>query len=99
MKLFAIIIASRYGPVRYPGPIVVWIGIIVFVVACIMAIVNRKELDQIKKDEDSKNEPPKPKGKPWKCSKCGEISEPQFATCWKCGAARKDGAPPDKSPE
>ncbi|HWY32812.1 MAG TPA: hypothetical protein VNX46_18755 [Candidatus Acidoferrum sp.] len=99
MKLFAIIIASIYGLGRYPGPIVVWIGIIVLVVACIMGIVNRKELDQIKKNEESKNEPPKPKGKPWKCLKCGEISEPQFATCWKCGAARKDEAPPDKSPE
>ena len=27
-------------------------------------------------------------GVPWKCVKCGEISEPQFTSCWKCGAAR-----------
>jgi hypothetical protein len=95
MRLFAIFM----GRGVYPGPIVVWLGIIIFVVACIMGIVNRKELNQIKKDEDSKNELPKPKGKPWKCPKCGEISEPQFATCWKCGAARKDEAPPEKSTE
>jgi len=23
---------------------------------------------------------------PWKCSKCGEESEGQFAACWNCGA-------------
>lgn len=21
----------------------------------------------------------------WKCPKCGEMHEPQFTTCWKCG--------------
>ena len=26
-------------------------------------------------------------GAPWRCA-CGEISEPQFGTCWKCGAVR-----------
>ena len=29
-------------------------------------------------------------GKPWKCPKCGEILEPQFISCWKCGTGRKD---------
>jgi len=29
-------------------------------------------------------------GKPWKCSKCGEMLEPQFISCWKCGTGRKD---------
>jgi hypothetical protein len=27
-------------------------------------------------------------GKPWKCPKCGEMLEPQFISCWKCGTAR-----------
>lgn len=22
---------------------------------------------------------------PWKCPRCGEIHEPQFAACWNCG--------------
>jgi hypothetical protein len=29
-------------------------------------------------------------GKPWKCPKCGEMLEPQFISCWKCGISRKD---------
>ena len=24
----------------------------------------------------------------WRCAGCGEESEPQFGTCWKCGAER-----------
>jgi hypothetical protein len=28
-----------------------------------------------------------PKGAPWVCSHCGEQLEPQFTTCWRCGAA------------
>ncbi|MBU2647350.1 DUF2007 domain-containing protein [bacterium] len=24
----------------------------------------------------------------WRCSNCGEILEPQFTSCWKCGADR-----------
>jgi hypothetical protein len=24
----------------------------------------------------------------WTCPKCGEVSEGQFTTCWKCGAER-----------
>jgi hypothetical protein len=27
-------------------------------------------------------------GEPWVCPACGEKSEPQFTSCWKCGAAR-----------
>lgn len=30
-------------------------------------------------------------GPPWEC-KCGEYSEPQFGSCWRCGAARNDSA-------
>ncbi len=28
-------------------------------------------------------------GRPWTCPKCGEVLEPQFASCWKCGTARE----------
>ncbi len=24
-------------------------------------------------------------GEPWRCPRCGEWSEPQFAQCWRCG--------------
>lgn len=27
-------------------------------------------------------------GAHWRCAACGEESEPQFGTCWKCGAER-----------
>ena len=29
-------------------------------------------------------------GMPWRCAECGEESEPQFGTCWNCGAVRPD---------
>ena len=28
---------------------------------------------------------PKYSDGPWKCQNCGEIHEPQFASCWNCG--------------
>lgn len=31
-----------------------------------------------------------PRGAPWFCNACGESSEAQFGSCWKCGAARPD---------
>lgn len=27
-------------------------------------------------------------GPSWRCTQCGEESEPQFGTCWQCGRAR-----------
>ncbi len=27
-------------------------------------------------------------GSDWKCPTCGETSEPQFTSCWKCGGAK-----------
>lgn len=29
------------------------------------------------------------RGTPWLCPRCGEQLEPQFDTCWRCGAARE----------
>ncbi len=28
-----------------------------------------------------------PAGAPWTCMQCGEQLEPQFTSCWRCGAA------------
>lgn len=27
-----------------------------------------------------------PAGEPWRCADCGELCEPQFRSCWNCGA-------------
>lgn len=27
---------------------------------------------------------------PWRCKRCGETVEGQFAVCWQCGSARED---------
>ena len=27
-------------------------------------------------------------GTPWTCQQCGEILDPQFTSCWKCGSTR-----------
>jgi Putative prokaryotic signal transducing protein len=27
-----------------------------------------------------------PTGEPWTCTQCGEELEPQFTSCWRCGA-------------
>ena len=32
---------------------------------------------------------PQADGAPWRCTECGEISEPQFTQCWNCGAAAR----------
>lgn len=28
-----------------------------------------------------------PRGSPWRCTRCGETNEPQFAACFSCGGA------------
>ena len=30
------------------------------------------------------------KGEAWRCDRCGETLEPQFATCWQCGKERDE---------
>jgi ribosomal protein L37E len=32
-------------------------------------------------------------GPDWECQKCGEKSESQFTSCWKCGAPRAEHIP------
>jgi hypothetical protein len=43
------------------------------------------EAQQIKQDYLG---PQSIQGTPWTCPKCGEKSEAQFTSCWKCGTAR-----------
>jgi hypothetical protein len=31
-----------------------------------------------------------PSGAPWTCDRCGEVLEPQFTQCWRCGASVSD---------
>jgi uncharacterized OB-fold protein len=33
---------------------------------------------------------PPGRGVAWQCTRCGEVSEPQFTQCWKCGAGAGD---------
>ena len=89
MTIFAIMFAGRYGPQPYPGPIIAWLFAAIGIFAIVSLIVNRKKLDEIDKSSKSKDEAPKPVGKPWKCPRCGEELESQFDTCWKCGTVRK----------
>jgi hypothetical protein len=28
-----------------------------------------------------------PAGAPWTCERCGEVLEPQFTSCWRCGSS------------
>ena len=32
-------------------------------------------------------------GQDWRCQKCGETSEPQFTSCWNCGALKTEQIP------
>jgi hypothetical protein len=32
-----------------------------------------------------------PAGDPWRCGRCGETIEGQFAVCWNCGATPAEG--------
>jgi len=43
------------------------------------------EAEQMKKDWQATV---KVSGSSWVCPACGETSEPQFDSCWKCGAAK-----------
>jgi len=72
------------------GPIVGGIFLGVFLVVCISLLVNRKKLDEINNKPKSKKKSLKEVGRPWKCPKCGEVSLPQFDSCWKCGTVRKE---------
>jgi hypothetical protein len=44
------------------------------------------EAQQIKKDWQA---PAKVVGSAWTCPACGEKLEPQFTSCWKCGADKR----------
>jgi hypothetical protein len=44
-----------------------------------------EEARQVKRDWLA---PVKVTGSPWRCPACGEKLEPQFTSCWKCGATK-----------
>ena len=37
---------------------------------------------------------PATRGVPWRCARCGEDNEAQFAACWNCGSADHRPAEP-----
>ena len=43
---------------------------------------------QMKSDWQATTKTTKPAGGEWVCPNCGEKSEAQFDSCWKCGAAK-----------
>jgi hypothetical protein len=43
------------------------------------------EAMQVKRDWQAS---PKAIGSSWVCPACGETSEPQFTSCWKCGTSK-----------
>jgi Putative prokaryotic signal transducing protein len=47
-------------------------------------VINDIDFDRAKQliDTDIADESPQ---RPWKCKKCGEENEGQFAACWNCG--------------
>jgi len=34
-----------------------------------------------------------PAGAPWSCPGCGEVLEPQFTSCWRCGCSTAPHVP------
>ena len=48
-------------------------------------VINEMDYDRARQliDEAITDESP---AAPWRCSKCGEENEGQFAACWNCGA-------------
>lgn len=53
-------------------------------------IQNDYDLAKALKIKNAWKTPALVKGSDWVCPTCGETSEPQFSSCWKCGAVRND---------
>ena len=84
--MFAIMLAMRgYGSVG----ILLYVNIGAFVIAGILWVINRKELDKINNPEKPKDETLKDTNNAWKCSECGEQVEPNFDKCWNCGKLKR----------
>jgi hypothetical protein len=79
-----------YGPLVHPGPVMAGVLLGIFAIIGIFTLVNRRKWDREMQEDKASQDPPKPVGGPWKCPKCGQISEPQFESCWKCGTVRED---------
>jgi hypothetical protein len=91
MNLNPAIFAMSGGGTGAAGPSegLLVVVILAFVVAGILWIVNRKQLDEIAKADKAKHELPKVIGSIWKCPHCGEEVDPEFSECWKCGTKRE----------
>jgi hypothetical protein len=44
---------------------------------------------EIVRRHETRNAASGPEGVVWRCTKCGEVLEPQFTTCWSCGTDRR----------
>lgn len=40
---------------------------------------------------EQKHEPLQTTGRQWRCPECGEMIDPQFTSCWQCGAEGPSG--------
>ena len=52
-------------------------------------VVNDEDYPKAKAVLDDWKHPAPPLAGPWVCPACGETSEGQFASCWKCGKAKE----------
>lgn len=86
MDFFALLLTDRYGDALPANlrPLMALIAIVVSVGVLVLWAVNRKKLEQIDQAYRSKQPPTVGAGVSWKCPRCGEKLEAQFASCWKC---------------
>lgn len=53
-------------------------------------IENDENLNEALRLKEEWQAAPSVSGGSWVCGKCGETSDPQFTSCWKCGAPKPD---------
>lgn len=55
-------------------------------------IINDADLDRAKELVNAFSQPQNEGAEDWRCGRCGEQIEPQFGSCWNCGAERNTEA-------
>ena len=55
-------------------------------------IANDEDFAKASEIRDRFRAPESPGSGAWTCPTCGETLDPQFSSCWKCGAARPESA-------